>query len=66
MNLAARLCSVAGRGETVMGPTTREQLGERITVEQMDPMQLKGFSDSIVAYKLLAVCTEPQSAARTA
>lgn len=66
VNLAARLCSVAGRGETVMGPTTRELLGERITVEQMDPMQLKGFSDSIVAYKLIAVCTEPQSTARIA
>jgi class 3 adenylate cyclase len=57
VNLAARLCSVAGRGEIVIGPTTREQLGERITVEQMDPMQLKGFSDNIVAYKLVEVRT---------
>ena len=58
VNLAARLCSVAGRGEIVIGPTTREQLGDRITVEQMDPMQLKGFSDSVVAYKLIEVRTE--------
>ena len=60
VNLAARLCSVAGRGEIVIGPTTREQLGDRITVEQMDPMQLKGFSDSVVAYKLIEVRTEPR------
>lgn len=60
VNLAARLCSVAGWGEIVIGPTTREQLGDRITVEQMDPMQLKGFSDSVVAYKLIEVRTEPR------
>ena len=59
VNLAARLCSVAGRGEIVIGPTTREQLGDRITVEAMDPMQLKGFSESIVAYKLREVHGAP-------
>lgn len=53
VNLAARLCSVAARGEIVLGSTTREQLGSRITVVEMDPMHLKGFSDSIVAYKLV-------------
>jgi class 3 adenylate cyclase len=66
VNLAARLCSVAGRGEIVIGPTTREQLGERITVEQMDPMQLKGFSDNIVAYKLVEVRTGARGATRPA
>lgn len=60
VNLAARLCSVAARGEIVIGPTTRDQLGDRISVEAMDPLQLKGFSDSIVAYKLLDVRTESQ------
>jgi class 3 adenylate cyclase len=57
VNLAARLCSVAARGEIVVGSTTREQLGSRITVVEMDPMHLKGFSDSIVAYKLVEVQT---------
>ena len=65
MNLAARLCSVAARGEIVIGPATREQLGDLITVEVMDPLQLKGFSDSIVAFKLVEVRTEPQTAALT-
>ncbi len=60
VNLASRLCSVARRGEIVIGPTTREQLGDLITVEQMDPLQLKGFSDSIVAFKLLEVRAEHQ------
>ncbi len=59
VNLAARLCSVAHRGEIVIGPTTREQLADYITVEEMDPLQLKGFSDSIVAFKLIDVRMEP-------
>lgn len=62
VNLASRLCSVARRGEIVIGPTTREQLGDLITVEAMDPLQLKGFSESIVAFKLVEVRTEPQPA----
>jgi class 3 adenylate cyclase len=63
VNLAARLCSVARRGEIVIGPTTREELGDRITVEEMDPLQLKGFSDSIRAFKLLEVLAETPVAA---
>ncbi len=66
VNLAARLCSVAARGEIVLGPATREQLGDLITVEQMDPLQLKGFSDSVVAFKLVEVRTEPQTVAQPA
>jgi len=62
VNLAARLCSVARRGEIVIGPTTRGELGDLIAVEEMDPLQLKGFSDSIVAFKLLEVRTESQPA----
>ncbi|MEN9575569.1 MAG: hypothetical protein RL514_3424 [Verrucomicrobiota bacterium] len=61
VNLAARLCSIAGRGEIVLGPTTRDQLGDRITVQAMDPVQLKGFSDATLAYKLLAVRLTPPS-----
>lgn len=60
VNLASRLCSVARRGEIVLGPTTRALLAEQITVEEMDPMQLKGFSDSVVAFKLVEVRAESQ------
>jgi class 3 adenylate cyclase len=66
VNLAARLCSFARRGEIVIGPTTREALGDRIVVEEMDPLQLKGFSDSIRAFKLLEVRSAPQPAGQTA
>ena len=66
VNLAARLCSFARPGEIVIGPTTREALGDRIVVEEMDPLQLKGFSDSIRAFKLLEVRSAPQPAGQTA
>ncbi|MFA6546843.1 MAG: adenylate/guanylate cyclase domain-containing protein, partial [Limisphaerales bacterium] len=65
VNLAARLCSIARRGEILLGSTTREQLGDLITVEEMDPLQLKGFSDSIAAFKLVEVRgAQPQPASR--
>lgn len=66
VNLASRLCSVAARGEIVIAPQTREQLGDLITVEAMDPLQLKGFSESIVAFKLLEVRAESQPAVQPA
>lgn len=66
VNLAARLCSVARRGEIVIGPATRELLGDLITAEEMDPLQLKGFSESIRAFKLLEVRIEAPAAAQPA
>jgi class 3 adenylate cyclase len=65
VNLAARLCSVARRGEIVIGSTTREHLGEHITVEEMDPLLLKGFSESIRAYRLLEVWPDAKSVGPT-
>jgi class 3 adenylate cyclase len=66
VNLAARLCSVARRGEIVIGPATRELLGDLITVEEMDPLQLKGFSESIRAFKLIEVRAETPAPAQPA
>lgn len=55
VNLAARLCSVAQRGEIVIGPATRELLGDLISAQEMDPLQLKGFSETVRAFKLIEV-----------
>lgn len=66
VNLAARLCSVARRGEIVIGPATRELLGDLIAAEEMDPLQLKGFSESIRAFKLLEVRVTAPAAAQPA
>ena len=47
VNLGARLCGVAGKGEVVIDETTEERLGERADTKPMDLLQLKGFSDEI-------------------
>lgn len=52
VNLAARLCSKAQAGQVVIDQTTRERLGEKISVEQLPDLQLKGFSENVVAYEL--------------
>jgi class 3 adenylate cyclase len=55
VNLAARLCSKAGAGQAVIDQTTREQLGEAISVVQLPDLQLKGFTENVVAYELRRV-----------
>ncbi len=55
VNLASRLCSKAGRMDVVIDQTTRERLGESARVEAMEPLQLKGFSDPVPAFRLLGI-----------
>jgi class 3 adenylate cyclase len=55
VNLAARLCGIAGRMEIVIGQHTREALGDAVSSEPLPEMRLKGFNESVQAYRLLAV-----------
>ncbi len=55
VNLGARLCGVAGKGEVVIDETTEERLGERAETKPMDLLQLKGFSDEIKAFHVNGV-----------
>jgi class 3 adenylate cyclase len=55
VNLAARLCSKAGPMEVVIDQATREKLGDALTVETLQPVPLKGFSDPVQTFKLIAV-----------
>ncbi|MGB0590057.1 MAG: adenylate/guanylate cyclase domain-containing protein [Myxococcota bacterium] len=47
VNLAARLCSAAGRSEVILSDTTRDGAGDVASVrfEAMDPIPLKGKSE---------------------
>jgi class 3 adenylate cyclase len=56
VNLASRLCSVAGRGDVVISQATREQLGDQVAVEEMEPLGLKGFDSGVTAFRLVEVC----------
>jgi class 3 adenylate cyclase len=53
VNLASRLCNQAGPGQIVIDQTTRERLGDVITVTPLPALNLKGFSENVVAYELI-------------
>ncbi len=53
VNLASRLCGQAGPMDIVIDQTTRERLGDGLSVEQMPELKLKGFSAPVQAYKLI-------------
>ena len=57
VNLASRLCGQAGRMEVVIDETTYQACKEILTVEPLPELKLKGFSDSIQAYKVTALRT---------
>lgn len=56
-NLAARLESSAPEGAVVVSHTTLEQLGDAAEVESMGALELKGKSEPVRAYRLIALHT---------
>ncbi|HJP70256.1 MAG TPA: adenylate/guanylate cyclase domain-containing protein [Candidatus Limnocylindria bacterium] len=52
-NLAARLQSFAAPGSIVIGPRTRELIGEAATVRDLGPHELKGKAAPVHLYELL-------------
>jgi adenylate cyclase len=55
VNLAARLQAAARPGEVVIGPTTREGLGDRATVVPLGAQQVKGKREPVPIYRLVSV-----------
>ena len=59
VNLAARLCSCAARGEIIIGEFTREKLGDLAQVKPTTELLLKGFSHPVQAYRLRSIQPAP-------
>ena len=55
VNLASRLCDSAGPMQVIIDQTTCERLGPAADVQALRPLALKGFSEPVSAYRLLAV-----------
>lgn len=55
VNLASRLCSVAGAGEVLLDEATWERLGGAAQFEPKGEVQLKGFAAPVRVYRLLAL-----------
>jgi len=51
-NVAYRICTTAQAGEVLIGPTTREQLGEDAEVTPLAPMHFKGGDRLIPIYRV--------------
>jgi len=52
VNLASRLCSIAGRGEIVASDAAFSALGGARRAERMDGVALKGMSAPVTCYKI--------------
>ena len=55
VNLAARLERAAAPGEIVVGPQTWRLVRDMVSAEPLGPLQLKGKSQPVAAYRLLRV-----------
>jgi hypothetical protein len=64
VNVAARLEQAAQPGEIILGEHTLELVRDAVQAEALDPLELKGKSERIAAYRLLAVDPEAPGFAR--
>ena len=59
VNLAARLCAQAGPMEVLVDDATRAQLGDALGADPLPPLQLKGFSAPVAAWRVTDVRAVP-------
>ncbi|MFJ9676744.1 adenylate/guanylate cyclase domain-containing protein [Streptomyces sp. NPDC101194] len=55
VNVAARLEQNAAAGEILIGPQTLEAAGPTVVAQETGPLRLKGKTDSVHAYRLIAL-----------
>jgi class 3 adenylate cyclase/tetratricopeptide (TPR) repeat protein len=55
VNVAARLEQAAPAGEVLIGETTFRSVKEAVVVQPVEPLQLKGKSTKVPAYRLISV-----------
>jgi class 3 adenylate cyclase/tetratricopeptide (TPR) repeat protein len=60
VNVAARLEQAAQPGEILLGPTTLALVRNAIETEDVGPLQLKGKTESVAAYRLVRIREAPE------
>jgi class 3 adenylate cyclase len=60
VNVAARLQQAAAPDEALIGETTLELVGEAAETEPVEPLELKGKSQPVHAYRLIDVTDAPE------
>lgn len=63
VNTGARLCSAAGGGEIIIGQNTWEMIGDRLEVEETEPLTLKGKSAKLRTFRVIGIRETPLVAA---
>ena len=64
VNVAARLEQAAPPGEILIGAATLSLVRDAVTVEPVEPLQLKGKSEPVPAYRLVGVDVSADAFAR--
>ena len=64
VNVTARLEQAAQPGEILLGAETRALLRDAVVVEEMEPLELKGKTAPVAAYRLVSVRSEAPSRRR--
>ena len=64
VNVAARLEQAAGSGEVLIGAETRLLVRDAVRLEPIEPLELKGKSEPVDAYRLLEVLPDAEALAR--
>jgi class 3 adenylate cyclase/tetratricopeptide (TPR) repeat protein len=62
VNLAARLQSAAKPGKTLLGESTARMVRYRFHLEPVEPLDLKGFVEPVMAYEPLGELARPEPA----
>ena len=60
MNTAARLQAAAEPGTIVTGPVATKLLGDRVVLQPLEPLTLKGKADAVEASLVVSVGAEPR------
>jgi adenylate cyclase len=55
VNVASRLCGLAGEGELLLGQATAEHAGAATRVEELPPVQLKGKSQALPVFRVVSL-----------
>lgn len=64
VNMAARLEQAAAPGEIIIGPQTWRLVRDIVTAEPLGPLQLKGKSQPVAAYRLLRIRDDANTGTR--
>jgi len=60
VNVASRLCQMAGAGDVIVSQSVREACGERVIVSDLPPATLKGKARPVPVYRVEQEITPPE------